>query len=136
MYKHSMRNRYHFSARTARYFLLKRHSEVLVFGASMAVTFACLFSGAIGQGATVTYTLDAQQSYLNFSAIVTSYNFPSQPQKPGGDTTHLTGTLAGNLNGNAITFSGTSNLVATQNSAGFFLPDPNPPLANRIDNVG
>jgi len=118
------------------YISLERRRPSASFLAAILCLFGVVSRAIVGQAATVTYSLLSAQSYLTLTGTVTSADIRIQPQSPGANTAHLAGSIVGDLSGNSITFSGTSSIVAQQNPDGFFAPAPNPPLANRVDNMG
>jgi hypothetical protein len=98
------------------------------------VAWFCILVASPSRANTVSYTIDSQSSSIALSAIVTFFGFDTVPQKAGSDTTEVAGTLVADLNGNTLTFSGTSNVVALGSPLAPFAP---PSTINpTIDNIG
>lgn len=102
---------------------------------ALALAFPVFASCQLVRAAPVTYTIDPQQSSLTLSAFITTANnsvFGFVELAPGSLTTSYGGTIAGDLAGSTLTFSGGSAITALENP----LPSFNPTAPAGVDNYG
>ena len=103
-----------------------------VFGLLVAIGAGVYFP-ATSQAAPVVYTIDSTQSSITLSG--NAFFLPYQAQQPGSLTDFWGGTIAADLTGNTLTFSGGSNIVANLHPLSPFstVPYPSVPAG---DNYG
>ena len=102
---------------------------------ALALALPVVASCELASSASVTYTIDPQQSSLALSGFIGTANnsvFGFVELAPGSLSTSYGGTITGNLSGGTLTFSGGSAVTGLENP----LPPFNPTTPAGVDNYG
>jgi hypothetical protein len=99
------------------------YSSLNLIAASLAVA-ALLCLPIASRAVPVTLNLDSSQSYIN--AAGDAFTLAFGPQAVGSMTAYYSGTIAADLSGGILTFSGGSSIVGINNPAGPFTSLPYP----------
>ena len=112
-----------------------KFTSLKLFAASVAVT-SILCLPAITRADPVALYLNSSLSYISLSGD--AWGIPAEPQVPGADTAHYSGTIVADYTAGVFTFTGGSTIMALDNPAGPFAVDPYPggPLAGNYASAG